>query len=77
LASGFFCRTGRVDRAVHGVVAVDAEHRCVCAGASLSAPVGRARVLLGGVVLLSADSTGGFFLAHSRRVPQLVAFATL
>jgi hypothetical protein len=54
LAGGFLCRTGRVDRAVHGVVAVDAVHRCVSAGACLSAPVGRAGVLLGGVILLSA-----------------------
>jgi hypothetical protein len=77
LAGGFLCRAGRVDRMVEGVVAVDAVHRCVSAGTSLSAPVGRARVLLGGVIFLSADSTDSFHLAYSSGVPQLVAFATL
>jgi ABC-type glucose/galactose transport system permease subunit len=77
LAGGFLFRAGRVDRMVEGVVAVDAVHRCVSAGTSLSAPVGRARVLLGGVIFLSADSTDSFHLAYSSGVPQLVAFATL
>jgi hypothetical protein len=77
VASSFLCRTGRVDRTVEVIVAVDAVHRCVDAGTSLSALVSRASVVLRGVIFLSAYSANGFLFAHSGWVTQLVAVATL